>query len=215
MVFVDVGANLGQYTLWAAKCIGKTGQVHSFEPSGRMFGELEFNVRLNGVSDICVLNRVALSDTIGTATLSRYGPGAEVYGSLGRQKRESSRIIGWEEVTSTTLDAYVKAQSIDHIDLVKMDIEGAELLALRGGREVLGRADAPVIVLELFDVNTAGFAYQALETWDYLEGFGYRMFEFDRRGRITGLAERPADFSVERNLVARKASFRPKGPDRC
>jgi len=164
MVFVDVGANLGQYTLWAAKCIGKTGQVHSFEPSGRMFGELEFNVRLNGVSD---------------------------------------------------LDAYVKAQSIDHIDLVKMDIEGAELLALRGGREVLGRADAPVIVLELFDVNTAGFAYQALETWDYLEGFGYRMFEFDRRGRITGLAERPADFSVERNLVARKASFRPKGPDRC
>lgn len=90
-----------------------------------------------------------------------------------------------------------------------------ELLALRGGREVLCRADAPVIVLELFDVNTAGFAYQALETWDYLEGFGYRMFEFDRTGRITGLAERPVDFSVERNLVARKASFRPKGPDRC
>jgi len=207
MVFFDAGANLGQYTLLAARRVGPAGQVHSFEPSSRMFAELKYNVELNGLATVCRLNKVALSHNEGIARLSMYEPGAEVYGSLGRHRREEGKIsvIGYEEVKTIRLDDYyVKESAINHIDLIKMDIEGAELLALQGAVQILSNGAAPAIVIELADINTVGFGYQATQIWDYFERLGYRMYYFDKYGRISGLAQRPADFSREQNLVAMK-----------
>jgi FkbM family methyltransferase len=204
MIVFDLGANLGQYTLLAARCVGQQGQVHSFEPSHRMFRELKFNVELNGLSQICVLNDVAVCDTCGTAKLSRYEQGAEVYGSLGSHKRKEGTVVGYEEVKTMRLDDYVQEMGIYRVDFMKIDIEGAELFALQGGEKLLLRSDAPTILLELADVNTDGFGYKAIETWDYLESLGYRMRCFDSHGNISGLAERPLDFVLEQNLVAIK-----------
>jgi FkbM family methyltransferase len=206
MVFFDVGANLGQYTLLAAHRVGTTGQVHSFEPSSRMFAELKYNVELNGFSNICTLNNVAISNNEGTARLSVYEPGAEVYASLGTQHRANTPIIGHECVKTITLDAYVEEQGIEHVDLIKMDIEGAELLALRGSQRILSQPIPAAILLEVADVNTIGFGYQAVEIWHYLEAMGYRIYAFDRHGHISGLAQRPVDFSKAQNLVALKTS---------
>lgn len=206
MVFFDVGANLGHYTLLSAHRVGHAGQVHSFEPNSRMFAELEFNVKLNGLSDICVLNHLALSNTIGRGKLSRYEVGAEVYGSLGNNERKESAIVGYEYVKTTTLDAYLNEKGIDHIDLIKMDIEGAELLALQGSEHTLSKPIAPAIVLEMADINTIGFGYQAVEIWDYLEALGYRMYCFDKHGQISGLAQRPVDFSKAQNLLVLKGT---------
>jgi len=203
MVFFDVGANLGQYTLLAAQRVGREGQVHSFEPSSRMFAESKYNVELNVLSNICTLNKLALSNKVGTAKLSRYQPGAEVYGSLGTQCRESP-IVGYEVVETTTLDTYVEKKGVDHIDLIKMDIEGAELLALQGSEHTLSKSIAPAIVLEMADINTIGLEYQATEIWDYLEQFGYQFYCFNKRGQISGLAQRPVDFSRYQDLVALK-----------
>jgi len=205
MVFFDVGANLGQYTLLAAQQVGPTGQVHSFEPSDRMFKELTFNVALNNFNDICKLNNWAVSDSIGRARLSCRQAGAEVFGSLGNQDWvDGYPVTGYKEVPTSTLDEYIRQQNIGHVDLIKMDIEGAELLALRGGRRLLAESYAPVIVLEMADVNTQGLGYKATKTWDYLVTMGYQMYRFDRDGRICGLAERPEDFTISQNLVAAK-----------
>jgi FkbM family methyltransferase len=214
MVFFDVGANLGQYTLLAAYCVGTTGQVHSFEPSSRMFAELKYNVELNSLSGICTLNNVAISNNEGTARLSEYEPGAEVYASLGTQHRGNTPIIGYESVKTITLDAYVIEQGINHVDLIKMDIEGAELLALKGAATLLSRDDGPVVVLELADINTAGFGYKSVETWDYLESCGYRMFSFGSHGNIREKVERPSHAAAAINVVAVKTDnqhFRKKG----
>jgi len=204
MLFFDIGANLGQYTLLAAKRVGTEGQVHSFEPCNRMFAEMEFNVKLNELSNICVLNKTALSNKVGTAKLSRYEAGSEVYGSLGAQYQSDTPIIDHEVVKTTTLDTYVEEKGIDRIDLIKMDIEGAELLALQGSEHTLSKSIAPAIVLEMADFNTVGFGYQAIEIWDYLEMLGYNMYFFDKHGRISALARRPVDFSISQNLVALK-----------
>ena len=211
MVFFDVGANFGQYTVLAAERVGATGRVHSFEPSARMYGELCFNVTLNDLQERCLLNNLALSDKEGSARLSRYEAGAEVYGSLGTQHRATSRIEGYEEVVTTTLDAYVAQHQIDHVDLIKMDIEGAELLALRGGERLLCRADAPAIVLEMADVNAKGFAYSALDAWDYLESFGYRLYSFQNRESALSRAVRPNDFLTAQDLLAIKHGFKSWG----
>lgn len=207
MVFFDAGANFGQYTLLAAHRVGSAGQVHSFEPSSRMFAELKYNVELNGLAALCRLNKVALSNNEGIARLSIYEPGAEVYGSIGHHRREEGKIsvIGYEQVKTIRLDDYCsKTSGVNRIDLIKMDIEGAELLALRGATQMLSKAAAPTIVIELADINTVGFGYQATEIWDYLERLGYRMYHFDKHGRISGLAQRPVDFSRAQNVVGIK-----------
>lgn len=211
MVFLDAGANFGQYTLLAAWSVRPAGQVHSFEPNSRMFAELKYNVELNGLAAVCRLNKVALSNKEGIARLSVYEPGAEVYGSIGYHRREEGNVnvIGHEEVQTIRLDDYAKGSGLNHIDLIKMDIEGAELLALEGGVQMLSKRDAPAIVVELADINTVGFGYQATQIWDYLERFGYRMYHFDKYGRISGLAQRPADFSREQNLVGIKGPNLP------
>lgn len=206
MVVFDLGANLGQYTLLAARCVGKSGRVHSFEPSRRMFAELEFNVQLNGLSDICLLTPLAVSDACGAANLSRYEPGAEVYGSLGRHTRTEAAVIGYECVKTVTLDDYVERMRVERVDFLKMDIEGAELPALRGAEKLLSASDAPTILLEMADVNTEGFGYQASEIWDFLEERGYRLFVLDSDGRPPKETVRPKDFLATMNVVASKAA---------
>lgn len=209
MVFFDIGANLGQYALIAAQRVGPTGQVHAFEPSGRMFGELTYNVGLNGFGDICTLNRAAVFDRVGEAALSKYNAGAEVYGSLGKHRRPEGEIIGEERVPTVTLDEYVAQQQLRRVHLIKLDIEGAELAALRGGQQLLARPDGPAVLLELCDVNAAGFDYEAGQTWDLLEAFGYRLHAFDAAGRLTGPAQRPTAFPRALNLVALKPDALP------
>jgi len=205
MTFFDIGANLGQYTLLAAQQVGESGQVHSFEPSGRLFAELIHNVRLNGLENICSLNQLAVSDNDGIAFLSKYCAGAEVYGSLGKHKRSEASVVGEEKVHTTTIDRYVRAQGVKRIDLIKMDIEGAELPALQAATQTLVRADAPAIVFEMGDTNAAGFGYTPMEIWDLLEGHEYRMYEMTRRGTLLP-AHRPRSLSVDRNYVALKSS---------
>jgi FkbM family methyltransferase len=205
MTVFDLGANLGQYTLLAAASVGPAGRVHSFEPNGRMFSELLFNVDLNGLTAVCVLNRVAVSHTCGTARLSCYAPGGEVYSSLGtRQVASEARPMGYEEVVTTTLDAYIREQGIEHVDFMKIDIEGAEFWALQGARGLLSRRDAPLILVELADVNTEGFGYRAVETWDFLVDLGYQMYALESAGCGLRRMERPQDFSIAANVVAMK-----------
>ncbi len=205
MIVLDVGANLGQYTLLAAQCVGPQGRVHSFEPSERIFRELEFNVGLNDLSDRCMLNRLAVSDVPGVARLSRYEEGAEVYGSLGTHCREEASVMGYEEVRTMTLDQYVEENRIDRVDFIKMDIEGAELLALQGAKRLLSRKDAPTVLLEMADVNTDGFGYDACSIWDYLEGVGCRVHLIGPHGSLLRDANRPARFPLAINVVASKA----------
>lgn len=204
MVFFDAGANFGQYTLLAANCVGPNGTVHSFEPNTRMFTELRFNVELNGLTDVCTLNNLAIANTQGTAKLSQYEPGSEVYCSLGTHQRGKSPIIGNEEVKTTTFDAYISNKGLPHIDLIKMDIEGAELLALQGGENLLSQKKAPVIVLEISQKNASGFGYTVQHIWDFLEQLGYSIYNFNRRGRICGLAEPPSLNSNREDYVAFK-----------
>jgi FkbM family methyltransferase len=202
MIFFDVGANLGQYTLLAARAVTMSGQVHSFEPSDRMFAELSFNVELNQLANTCRLNHVAVSDRTGMARLSQYQAGAEVFGSLGNHRRDEASITGYVNVRTITLDSYVEEAGIAHIDLVKMDIEGAELLALRGASRSLSKGIIRAIVLEMSDINTRGFGYTPLDIWEYIESFGYRLHNFDTYGRISRMLEDPPDFSRDQNLVA-------------
>jgi FkbM family methyltransferase len=141
---VDVGANWGYFSLLAASAVGANGRVVSLEPDPRQFATLESNVRLNAFTQIAPLRQAAAA-AAGDATLLGYVDDA---GNRGVSR------LGTQVSNGPTFD--VKCVAIDdvvaglpHVDVIKVDVEGAELGVLRGMRDGLSAHKYRSVLLEL------------------------------------------------------------------
>ena len=135
-VFLDVGANIGRYSVSLA---GRLDKVYAFEPSSRTFLALVRNVDVNGLVNVHAL-KIALWN--GDGTESFYVKGRSGLGSLVR--RDNS--IREERITTRALDHLIDDLEIKRIDLVKIDVEGAEKEVLEGMRDTLLRFRPRLIV---------------------------------------------------------------------
>ncbi len=148
MTVVDIGANIGVYTLVMARVVGPAGQVLAIEPLGGPRAHIERGIGLNGLSNVRILP-VAVADQAGSGRM-RLGAGAEV-ASL-----QAGGGTGGEEVEVTTLDHLAHSLAAPP-DFIKIDAEGAEQRILAGGRQVLTR-HSPLLMVEIrseLDVNEA------------------------------------------------------------
>lgn len=138
---LDIGANIGYYSLLFSKLVGPEGVVITVEPEPNNFTLLEVNLRLNRVNNVH-LYQVAVSDHEGNATLfiSNYSN----WHSLRGRKVSTLREI---EVPTVTIDAIANKIGVP-INLIRMDIEGFEDKALHGGWETL-RRDKPRLIMEV------------------------------------------------------------------
>jgi FkbM family methyltransferase len=180
---VDGGAHIGYLTLLASRCVGPSGEVHAFEPIPRTFAALEENVRLNRAANVR-LNRVALAarpgETLLEVPIDPEGEGLLAWGATSVHLRRGPI----ERAPAQTLDEYARTHRLDRIRLLKLDLEGAELEALRGMEELLGGSRIAYIVCELntFLADAQGHRYDA--TPAYCERFGYRAYDLGRPGRL-------------------------------
>lgn len=170
MVVFDLGAHHGFYTLLAANLVGPTGKVIAFEPSPSERRKLIWHIHLNRCHQVKV-EPFALSDREGT--MEFYLTRDNSANSLSPP--EISPIVGKVIVPVTTLDAYCQSNGIERIDLVKMDVEGAELLVLKGARQVLSKM-RPVIIMEVSHRTTARFGYNPQTIRDFLHERGFVLF---------------------------------------
>ena len=131
-VVLDVGANIGTISLVLHHLV-PDGQVHAFEPSAHNLAHLRANVERNGAQNISV-HPFALSDSRGTATLS-YQPGFSGGAFISDHVHEYET----EVVTTMPLDDWVEEAGLDRLDLMKLDVEGAELQVLAGAERTLAR----------------------------------------------------------------------------
>jgi FkbM family methyltransferase len=145
MTFFDIGAHVGQYTLIAAKCIGGKGTVHTFEPDPTTFEWLCRNVAINDLKN-ARLNRKAVDETSGTKRL--YLASVRNIGANSLVSRPSTEREAVCFVETVTLDGYMQEHDILRADLIKIDVEGAELGVLRGARRLLSGKDRPSFILE-------------------------------------------------------------------
>lgn len=144
--FVDVGANCGYYTILATKIVGVDGRVDAFEPEPRNYARLQANLRLNGEFTQVRVHEVALADAQNDATVFTplSGPEAGNHGvpSLFRgtagEYRES-------RVRTERLDAVLSEKQPD---VVKIDVEGAEHLVIKGMSRILQHESPPAIIME-------------------------------------------------------------------
>jgi FkbM family methyltransferase len=177
MTFLDVGANFGLYTLLASRLVGKSGRVIAVEPSSREFAHLSGNVALNGLTNVSLLN-CAATDRSGEAELILAGTAQSGHNTLGAFGYPSVSSAGNERVRTTTMDSMVAESGVSRIDCIKMDIEGAELLALRGSTGILEKF-RPTILLELSDRTLRGQNCSSGDVLEFFQEHDYAVFDFD------------------------------------
>jgi FkbM family methyltransferase len=177
-VVLDVGANRGIFTALLSNLVGEQGQVHAFEPSPDtcrlLRGTLDERARH---PENVTVNIAAVGTDDGTATL--FTP-KEDHGQASLRTHDtgswSERApVSSAEVTVTRLDSYTAKMKLSRIHVVKMDVEGAELLAVAGFASGLSSMH-PIVACELCGAWTAAFDYEPSAVIGELRKAGYDMF---------------------------------------
>jgi FkbM family methyltransferase len=168
MTIVDIGAHIGYYTLMAAKLVGEKGKVFAFEPDPDNYRLLVKNIEANGYNNVIPVPK-AVSNQAGTTKLflSPEDSGAHrIYNSHDGRKSI--------QVETVTLDGFFKDKE-NRIDIIKMDIEGAEIAALQGMKKILKNDDLKLLT-EFWPQAIRTFGYSPEDGLSELVGYGFRLF---------------------------------------
>jgi len=170
MTCVDLGAGKGIYTLLAAKIVGEKGRVFAFEPAPDNFEILKRNVRR--LKNVTVIQK-AISNRTGTAQLFLSPSDSVSHRIYGAQDGRNSI-----EVEVTTLDDFFKDKDCK-IDLVKMDIEGAEMRALEGIEKIIKQTKDLAIITEFYPklLELSGFLPKRF--LEKLTEYGFKLYLID------------------------------------
>lgn len=196
-VFFDVGANIGEVTLAAAKRVGPAGAVYSFEPMEEIHRKLAAHVAANGHANVRRMS-CGVSDRAGRSAIyagsARYPDGSQ-HDGLGTLFAAEGRGRLVSEVELTTVDEVVRREGLGRLDGIKLDIEGAELAAIRGAADSLERF-RPWLVVEVGRDTCRAAGYEPADVLAALPG--YRFFRL-ARGRDVPVAA--ADLGPWQNVL--------------
>ena len=193
MTVVDIGANDGFYTSLAAAKVGAGGRVISFEPSPREFERLTANVALNRFENVETV-RKGVAERAGTASFKIAGYEHEGQNTLGDfvwDVRESTE----ETIELTTLDEELAGRNLTRLDVIKIDIEGAELRALRGAVETLKKW-RPVMLLEMLEKAMAHQGCTGDELIEFLKGADYEILGYSDETGLPAAWDRERDENI-------------------
>lgn len=190
-VFIDIGANIGIYTLSAAQKISH-GKVYSFEPFEQNHNSLLKNIELNPFKNIQV-EKLAIAECEKTISLF-YDDADKNMGMVSSYNvsKKNETII-----KAIALDDFVISNKINKIAIIKMDIEGNEWFAFQGMKNVL-KNQKPKLLIEVDPEILERTGYTANEIFSFLELLNYKRFYFNENGN---LVEEEPIITVTKNIV--------------
>jgi FkbM family methyltransferase len=177
-VFIDVGANVGAFSLVAARLVGPQGRVIAYEPSPREFGRLAMQIEMNQLAQV-TLRQAGLAEQPGMAMLHLADVHSSGLNTLASRFVYQDTVSGGNcEVKLATLDDEAKSLNLARLDMLKIDVEGWETQVLMGARGTLARF-RPILIIEVLQLalKDSGSSVEALEYW--LHEFGYVFFRID------------------------------------
>jgi FkbM family methyltransferase len=175
-IIVDIGANIGYYTLMFAKLVGEQGKVFAFEPDPKNFSLLKKNIEINGYKNV-VLEQKAVSDITGRSKLYVYydHPGVHHLHDIGDGRRSI-------EITTVRLDDYF-ANYEHNIDFVKMDMEGSEWAAMQGMPLILRKNMNLRIVTEFNPMMLKALHVDPEQYLKLLLAYNFKLYLIDEKQR--------------------------------
>ena len=186
---VDIGANIGMHTMLMAGWVGAEGHVLAYEPNPDVLSFLEANVALNWVSDRVTVRPVGVSEATGRRTLfvserfqgnsSLLMPGEDYFANV---PMDTIREVDVEVVT---LDR--DAESLGHIDLVKIDVEGTECSVIKGMSRLLEAGRVDRVCFEVYRDRAGDGWPEFAEVLSDFEGSGWRFHEIEQDGSLIQL----------------------------
>jgi FkbM family methyltransferase len=183
MTVIDVGANIGVYSILAEKRMGGTGNIWAFEPSLESFHRLERNLLLNGCRRVrpfrlalsaCACNSLKLKSDAGFGDAYRYL-------SLDESADEGGASHEWVPVT--TLDLFSQHHEIGSAAFLKIDVEGGEYLAFQGAQEFLRANPALCIMFESDPQWCRRAGCRQEEAFEILRRVGFGLYAWQHRSR--------------------------------
>jgi FkbM family methyltransferase len=183
---IDVGANVGYFSLVAAELVGPEGSVHAFEPAPQVLPLLQENARLNPQANLQV-HGAAVTDRSGQTRFYAAPRGRSGYSSIRDLGEQTS---GVSSVPTVALDALL--DEFPPVRLVKIDVEGAELCVLRGMRRLIAR-DRPFLIVELDDGFLRELGADAGQVCTLLRETGYELERIVAAGGLQPITEPPQD----------------------
>lgn len=186
--FIDVGANQGEYSLWAARKVGEKGKVLSFEPMQQLFDQLSENIRLNESFQKTILPiQLGLSDEPGEVKLFT-NPGANEGTNTIYGNDKFSIEVG--KIQLDTLDNQLAKNGISRVNFIKVDVEGAELQVLKGASGTL-KKHRPKLLLEINKDACIAGGYLPEDILELLAPLGYQVFVIGLRGSLREVSTLP------------------------
>lgn len=186
-VVLDIGANMGIWSMVPAAKFRDRFLVHAFEPVPAVYRRLVDNIAANHLEALYRTYNFALSDKTGKIAFQTDSRNSGK-GFIADSAIESADVI---EVEVRKLSDVRREFGIDRVDYVKIDVEGAEMQVLLGDVELFSSPDAPIIFIEIIDKLQRRFGHSADELIRSLESWGYQLFYLNRKtGKIQPL---PAD----------------------
>lgn len=168
----DLGANTGQYTSLFCTLAGPTGAVHAFEPIPSTFAMLRKNLARYSRKYHLFLNGFAAGDTEGVVKMFVAGgrfTEASMVAHSAQPAAEEHPSVAIYNCRVGTIDVYAREHDIKDVSVIKCDVEGAELLAMKGAKALLESKNPPVLFLEAWSGWTKDFGYEPADLFAFLE----------------------------------------------
>jgi FkbM family methyltransferase len=168
-VLVDVGANIGFFSMLGAQLVGESGSVHAFEPLPANASVIRRNLAVNGLSNVTLIPKAAASSS-GTENIwVTTHPGGATLSSTGEVPQDARRQI---RIQKTTLGHWMVEVDLDAVRMIKVDAEGAELAVLTGMSRLLEKF-RPILLIELDDASRDGLRRKTEAFTDWCMSVGY------------------------------------------
>jgi len=165
---LDIGANIGYYSVIFSKLVFEEGNIISFEPTTFYRKVLKKNLEINDISNVEIINK-GLSDKIQKLEI-------HIGGSTATFHNPKDIIPDTKEIVQlSTLDDFIERNPLKKIDLIKVDIDGHEPLFLKGAWNTIEKYN-PIIILEISHLHYLQAGFNAWDFYDMLKGRNYKIY---------------------------------------
>jgi FkbM family methyltransferase len=196
--FIDIGANIGFFTLLTSNLVAESGMVLAFEPTPETYKRLTENIELNNFANVYP-NNVAVSDYEGVAKFNISLDGNDVFNSFSTPTHGESYTE--KEVDVKCLDSfYEKIKSYKDKIFIKIDVEGWEYNVIKGAEKILTTLN-PVLIIEFNDENTQYAPHKCKDLYSLLKTYSYELFIINNGNLI---AKENEEYFSYQNLIAKK-----------